>query len=79
MPLDNAYILNIGNFEEVPDIQQTPKYYSDHDAICITWEKIPEKSTEWNIQDDELVDLSVSIEKDWIENTIPKNSTIKQH
>ena len=42
--LDHAYILNGGNFEDIPDIQQTPKYYSDHDAICITWQKIKDKS-----------------------------------
>ena len=43
--LDHAYILNVGNFEDVPDIQQTSKYYSDHDAICITWQKIPDETT----------------------------------
>ena len=38
--LNHAYILNIGNFEDTPDVQLTPKYYSDHDAICISWKKI---------------------------------------
>ena len=35
--IDHAYILNVGNFEELPEIDLIPKYYSDHDAICITW------------------------------------------
>ena len=41
--LNHAYVLNIGNFEEIPDIQLIPKYYSDHDAICISWKKIDSK------------------------------------
>ena len=38
--LNHAYILNVGNFEDTPDVQLIPKYYSDHDAICISWKKI---------------------------------------
>ena len=38
--LNHAYILNLGNFENAPDVQLIPKYYSDHDAICISWKKI---------------------------------------
>ena len=38
--LNHAYILNLGNFEDTPDVQLIPKYYSDHDAICISWKKI---------------------------------------
>ena len=49
--LDHAYIRNGGHFEKVPDIQLTPKYYSDHDAICITWMKIQDKTGEEEIQD----------------------------
>ena len=36
--LDHAYILNVGNFEE-PSIHLVPKYYSDHDALCICLRK----------------------------------------
>ena len=35
---DHAYILNVGNFEE-PNIHLVPKYYSDHDALCICLRK----------------------------------------
>ena len=36
--LDHAYILNVGNFKE-PVIHLIPKYYSDHDALCICFRK----------------------------------------
>ena len=38
--IDHCYIRNIGNYEEKPAIEITPKYYSDHDSICISWKKI---------------------------------------
>ena len=38
--LDQAYILNCGNYEATPDVEIVPKYYSDHDAICISWRKM---------------------------------------
>jgi hypothetical protein len=38
--INHAYIKNIGNFVETPNIEIIPKYYSDHDAICISWKKI---------------------------------------
>ena len=31
--------MNVGNFVEDPEVKIIPKYYSDHDAICITWSK----------------------------------------
>ena len=31
--IDHAYIMNKGNY------QDEPKYYSDHDALCISWKK----------------------------------------
>ena len=37
--IDHAYIMNVGNFVEDPEVKIIPKYYSDHDAICITWSK----------------------------------------
>ena len=37
--IDQAYILNQGNYEAIPDVELIPKYYSDHDAICISWLK----------------------------------------
>ena len=37
--IDHAYILNRGNFEDNPDVEIVPKYYSDHDSICISWTK----------------------------------------
>ena len=37
--LDHAYILNVGNFKEPPNIHLVPKYYSDHDALCICLQK----------------------------------------
>ena len=37
--LNHAYILNAGNFEEIPAVELIPKYYSDHDAVCISWKK----------------------------------------
>ena len=38
--IDHAYIMNVGNYVEDPEIMLIPKYYSDHDAICITWQKL---------------------------------------
>ena len=38
--LNHAYILNTGQFEDAPDVQLIPKYYSDHDAICISIRKV---------------------------------------
>ena len=38
--IDHAYILNVGNYVESPIVEIIPKYYSDHDAICIAWRKI---------------------------------------
>ena len=38
--INHAYIMNIGNYEETPEIELIPKYYSDHDAVCISWKKI---------------------------------------
>ena len=37
--LDHAYILNVRNFKEEPIIYLVPKYYSDHDALCICLQK----------------------------------------
>ena len=37
--IDHAYIKNAGNFEEDPEVMIIPKYYSDHDAICLTLQK----------------------------------------
>ena len=42
--LNHVYIMNIGNFAETPDIEIIPKYFSDHDSICIAWKKL--ESTE---------------------------------
>ena len=36
-------IENVGgklNYCKDPEIMLIPKYYSDHDAICITWQKL---------------------------------------
>ena len=33
--LDHAYVLNLGSFKEGTVVQLVPKYYSDHDAVCI--------------------------------------------
>ena len=41
--LNHAYILNTGQFEDAPDVQLIPKYYSDHDAICISLRKVDPK------------------------------------
>ena len=41
--IDHAYVMNVGNFVEFPEVVLIPKYYSDHDAICITWQKLNEK------------------------------------
>ena len=38
--IDHAYILNMGNLVETPEVEIIPKYYSDHDAICISWKKV---------------------------------------
>ena len=38
--LNHVYIWNIGNFEEKPEIEIIPKYYSDHDSRCIAWKKL---------------------------------------
>jgi hypothetical protein len=38
--LNHVYIRNIGNFQETPNIEIIPKYYSDHDSICIVWKLI---------------------------------------
>ena len=37
--IDHCYIMNVGNYEERPAIDIIPKYYSDHDSICISWKK----------------------------------------
>ena len=34
--IDHTYILNKGNYEMEPNIELAPKYYSDHDALCIS-------------------------------------------
>ena len=34
--INHAYIMNVGNYEEIPEIEIIPKYYSDHDALCIS-------------------------------------------
>ena len=39
--LDHAYFLNVGNFKEEPVVYLIPKYYSDHDAMCICLRKSP--------------------------------------
>ena len=41
--LNHAYLLNTGQFEDAPDVQLIPKYYSDHDAICISLRKVDPK------------------------------------
>ena len=41
--INHAYVLNIGNFEETPNVELVPKYYSDHDAICISWKNVNPK------------------------------------
>ena len=38
--INHAYVFNIGNFEDTPEVELIPKYYSDHDAICISWKKL---------------------------------------
>ena len=37
--IDHAYIMNKGNYEAKLYIEIIPRYYSDHDALCITWKK----------------------------------------
>ena len=39
--LDHAYFLNVGNFNGEPVVHLIPKYYSDHDAVCICLRKSP--------------------------------------
>ena len=34
--MDHACVMNAGNFVGDPEIIIIPKYFSDHDAICIT-------------------------------------------
>ena len=41
--INHAYIFNVGNFEETPEIELLPKYYSDHDSICFTWKKLDQQ------------------------------------
>ena len=41
--IDHAYAMNVGNYAENPIVEIHPKYYSDHEAICISWRK---RSTE---------------------------------
>ena len=38
--LNHVYIMNMGNFVESPGIEIIPKYYSDHDSICIALKKL---------------------------------------
>ena len=38
--INHAYVLNLGNYEETPRIEIIPTYYSDHDAIYISWKKV---------------------------------------
>ena len=42
--IDHGYLLNRGNFVEEPEIEIVSKYYSDHDAICISPRKIIEQA-----------------------------------
>ena len=37
--IDHCYFKNTGSIEEAPDVEIVPKYYSDHDALCISLEK----------------------------------------
>ena len=48
--INHAYIINLGNYEETPDIEIIPKYYSDHDAICISWKKVDSKFDKSNAE-----------------------------
>ena len=41
--INHAYILNVGNFVETPEIELLPKYYSDHDSVCVTWKKLDQQ------------------------------------
>ena len=38
--LNHLYIMNKGNFVESPVFELIPKYYSDHDSICIAWKRL---------------------------------------
>ena len=44
--LNHVYIMNMGNFVESPGIELIPKYYSDHDSICIAWKKLEPSARE---------------------------------
>ena len=37
--IDHGFILNKGNYEETIIVEIVPKYYSDHDALCISLKK----------------------------------------
>ena len=39
--LDHAYLSNVGNLKEELVLDLVPKYYSDHDALCICLRKLP--------------------------------------
>ena len=45
--IDHAYVMNLGNFRNIPEVDLVPKYYSDHDAICISWEKSPHENLQF--------------------------------
>ena len=42
--IDHAYVINLSN---IPEVDLAPKYYSDHDAICISWEKSPHENLQF--------------------------------
>ena len=42
--INDAYVFNIGNFEDTPEVELIQKYYSDHNAICISWKKLEQNS-----------------------------------
>ena len=42
--IDHAYVMNVGNFRNNPEVELVPKYYSDHDAICISWDRSPQEN-----------------------------------
>ena len=37
--------MNVGNFTNNPEVDLVPKYYSDHDAICISWDRSPDENS----------------------------------
>ena len=43
--IDHAYVMNVGNFTNNPGVDLVPKYYSDHDAICISWDRSPDENS----------------------------------